>query len=103
MYKRITVIATLASFALIAAGASSPAAARYIGGAGLLSICISNYNSCMDYCGDAEPFPPPNTCTSWCDGNHAACVDLAFGGNQVAARRVQSKKRSRRQYSHIYK
>jgi Resolvase, N terminal domain len=86
MYKRITLIATLASFALIAAGASSPATARYVGGAELLLTCISNYNACYNYCLDAEPFPPPNTCTEGCDDNHAACVDLAFSNQLVQVR-----------------
>jgi hypothetical protein len=76
----------LGSSALIASGAS-PAAARIKGGAALLSVCIANYNACTFNCNFYFPLPPPNTCTRMCGSNHAACVDLAFGG--AAARRAR--------------
>jgi hypothetical protein len=88
----LMIIATLASVVLIAAGASSPAAARIKGGGPLLSVCIANYNACQSNCNYWFPLPPPNTCSRMCDSNHAACVDLAFGANANAARRGPGKR-----------
>jgi hypothetical protein len=80
----------IGSCALIGTGASSPAAAAIKGGAPLLSVCIANLHACQANCNFYFPLPPPNTCTSMCDNNHAACVDLAFG-TRAAARRSQGK------------
>jgi hypothetical protein len=82
MHKRIslTVIATLASVTLTAAGASSRAEARMIGGASLLNVCNANWSACIASCYDPnDPFPPTSfTCEAVCWDKHAACVDLAF-------------------------
>jgi hypothetical protein len=94
MHKSIglIVIAMLASAALMAAGGWSPAAARIKGGAPLLNVCIANYYACQNNCNFWFPLPPPNSCSRMCDANHAACVDLAYGGNANAARRGPGKK-----------
>jgi hypothetical protein len=78
----------LGSAALIASSGVSPAAARIKGGAALLSVCIANFNACEFNCNFYFPLPPPNSCTRMCSSNHAACVDLAFGG-VAAARRAR--------------
>lgn len=75
----------LGTAALIGSGAS-PAAAAIRGGAALLSVCIANLHGCQSNCNFYFPLPPPNTCTSMCDSNHAACVDLAFSSRAVARR-----------------
>jgi hypothetical protein len=76
-----SMVATTVGLALLI-GSLTSSAAKPRGGAGLLSLCISNYNACMRVCGDS-PYLPTNYnyayCANGCWDNHAACVDAAFG------------------------
>ena len=79
----ISMLATTLGLAIVI-GSSGSAAAKPRGGAGLLSLCISNYNTCMRVCLDSPYLYNYPYCANGCWDNHAACVDMAFGFARVS-------------------
>ena len=80
----ISMVAAMLGTAVLIGGLTS-AAAKPRGGAGLLSLCISNYNACMRYCQDLPYYDWHSSyCANGCWDNHAACVDSAFNFARVS-------------------